>query len=129
MNGSASMSDRRVGQRYLAVFPASLMLPDGRERLAITRDISISGALLLANTSKVRVGDAVSVKLFFSGDAAKGHVKSGRVVREEMLPPGSRPWSRRVAVRFDELLTDREKTLEAEQERSRSIDWIRNNAS
>jgi len=129
MNASASMSDRRVGQRYLAVFPASLVLPDGRERLALTRDISISGALLLANTSKVRVGDAVSVKLFFRDDAAHGQVKSGRVVREEMLPHGSRPWSRRVAVHFDELLTGQEKALEAEQERSRRMEWIRDNAS
>lgn len=129
MNDCASTSERRRGQRYLAVFPAAIELPDGRERLAITRDISISGALLLANTSRVKVGDRVRVKLLFAGDAAEGQVKSARVVREESMPAGSRPWSRRVAVRFDELLEGHERSLEAVQEQSRTIAWIRNAAS
>jgi len=129
MTPSTPTSDRRLGQRYFAVCPASIVLPDGRERLAITRDISISGALLLADTSKVKVGDAVDVKLFFTNDADHGHVTPAHVVREEMLPLGSRPWTRRVAVRFDSLLTGHERSIEVVQERTRSIEWIRNAAS
>ncbi|MBI5531253.1 MAG: PilZ domain-containing protein [Deltaproteobacteria bacterium] len=129
MNPSTPNSDRRLGQRYLAVCPAALVLADGRERLAITRDISISGALLLAATSKLKVGDAVNVKLFFTDTVHDGHETTAHVVREEALPVGSRPWTRRVAVRFDELLTGHEKNLEAVQERTRSIEWIRNATS
>jgi len=63
-------SDRRIGERYLACFPASLERSDGEQRPSIIRDLSESGALLLVRTTKVAVGDEVRLQLYIADDAS-----------------------------------------------------------
>jgi len=99
-------SDRRIGERYLACFPASLERSDGEQRPSIIRDLSESGALLLVRTTKVAVGDEVRLQLYIADDASTFRPATGHVVRVELLAPGDAgPWLRRVAVHFAEALT------------------------
>ncbi len=99
-------SNRRVGERYLACFPAALTRPDGEQRPSIIRDLSESGALLLVRTTKIAVGDEVTLQLYITEDATTFRPAKGKVVRVEDLSPGDAgPWLRRVAVHFDEALT------------------------
>jgi hypothetical protein len=99
-------SNRRIGERYLACFPAALTRPDGEQRPSIIRDLSESGALLLVRTTKIAVGDEVTLQLYITEDAGTFRPAKGKVVRVEDLAPGDAgPWLRRVAVHFDEALT------------------------
>ena len=125
MTDSSPPSERRSGERYLACYPASIVLPDGDERQSMIRDISLSGVLLLVNTGRLKAGDSVQLRLFITQDPLRCCSATGRIVREELLPEGSRPWTRRLAVQFDQLLSEYEADIEAFKERSRAIDWIR----
>lgn len=103
---SVPPSDRRVGERHLACFPAALERPDGEQRPSIIRDLSESGALLLVRTTKLAVGDVVKLQLFIAEDASTFRPATGHVVRVEALAPGDAgPWLRRVGVHFTEPLT------------------------
>jgi c-di-GMP-binding flagellar brake protein YcgR len=125
MADSVPPSERRIGARYLACYPASIVRPDGQERQSLIRDISVSGVLLLVNTAKLIVGDVIQLRLFITSDVSAFHSTSGRVVRVEELPEGSLPWTRRVAVQFDEVLEKYADDIDAFKERSRAIEWIR----
>jgi hypothetical protein len=99
-------SDRRVGERHLACFPAALERPDGEHRPSVIRDLSESGALLLVRTSKIAVGDELKLQLFIAEDASLSRPAVGHVVRIEEITPGDAgPWLLRVAVQFTEPLT------------------------
>jgi hypothetical protein len=100
-------SERRVGVRHFACFPAHIERPDGGKRVAMMHDLSVSGALLVVRAQLV-VGDTVSLQLHVTGDAGSGsRATHARVVRVEPLGPAERAlWSHRVAVQFDEPLTD-----------------------
>jgi hypothetical protein len=103
---SVPPSERRIGERHLACFPAALERPDGEQRPSIIRDLSESGALLLVRTTKIAVGDEVKLQLFIADDATTFRPATGHVVRIEALAPGDAgPWLRRVAVHFTEPLT------------------------
>ena len=107
-------SERRVGERHLACFPAALQRPDGEQRPSIIRDLSESGALLFVRTTKIAVGDVVKLDLFIAEDTATSRPATGRVVRAEALVPGEvGPWLRRVAVQFDAPLTMYAEEIEA----------------
>jgi hypothetical protein len=102
MSDSVPPSNRRVGERYLACFPASLERPDGEQRPSIIRDLSESGALLLVRTTKIAVGDPIKLQLYIADDATTFRMAQAKVVRVEELAPGDAgPWLRRVAVQFD----------------------------
>ena len=58
-----AQSDRRVGQRHLACFPARIEVEGETPQLALTRDLSVSGALILAQ-QRFAVGDNLSLSLF-----------------------------------------------------------------
>ena len=106
MVDSPPPSDRRVGERHLACFPAALERPDGAHRPSIIHDLSESGALLLVRTSKIAVGDEVKLQLYISNDPKTFRPAAGRVVRIEDIPLGDGGlWRSRVAVQFSELLT------------------------
>jgi hypothetical protein len=118
MADSTPPSDRRVGERHLACFPAELERPDGEHRPSIIRDLSQSGALLLVRTTKVAVGDEVRLQLYIAEDATTFRETKARVVRVEQLAPGDAgPWLRRVAVQFDEPLTMYADEIKSFQER------------
>ena len=103
---SLTPSERRLGYRYLSCFPAYLDREGDGTRAAMIHDLSVSGALLLVRTT-LAVGDTVRLRLFIGGDAGESHDVVGRVVRIEKLDdPFAGPWSTRVAVHFDDELTE-----------------------
>jgi len=106
MSDSIPSPDRRLGDRHLACFPASLERPDGTQRASLIRDLSETGVLLLVRTTKVVVGDQVKLQLYIAEDADTHRSAEGKVVRvEEVEAEDAGPWLRRVAVQFDSPLT------------------------
>jgi hypothetical protein len=82
---------------------ATLERPDGEQRPALVHDLSESGALLLARTTKIAVDDEVTVFLHGTDGDKTPRTAMGVIVRVEALSPDdSGPWLRRVAVRFHE---------------------------
>jgi hypothetical protein len=105
---SLTPSERRLGYRHLACFPAYLERDDGGTRASMIHDLSVSGALLLVRAD-MKVGDMVRLKLFIHGDINEARDVTGAIVRVEKLSdPHAGPWSRRIAVHFHEELTDLE---------------------
>jgi len=103
---SMTPSERRLGYRHLACFPAYLERDDGTPRASMIRDLSANGALLLVR-AQMKVGDAVRLKLFIHGDLDESRDVMARVVRVETLEdPLAGPWSLRIAVHFEEELKD-----------------------
>jgi hypothetical protein len=122
MPDSVPPSDRRVGERYFACYPASLIRPDGAQRLSLIHDLSVSGALLLVHTTKLNVGDEVKLELHIAEDWTKFRAVAGRVVRiQKTGPMDSGPWLRRVAVEFDEPLKMAEAEIESFKEQARRL--------
>lgn len=115
-------SERRIGVRHFACFPAHIERTGDAKRTAMMHDLSITGALLVVN-AKLAVGDVVSLQLHVSGDAdARTRSTHARVVRVERLEPAARGiWSHRVAVQFDEPLVDFEPEIMALGERQRQL--------
>ena len=73
-----------------------------------------SGALLVVR-AELAVGDVASLLLHVTGDpSSRTRATHARVVRIEPLEPDERAlWSHRVAVQFDEPLTDFEPEIRA----------------
>jgi hypothetical protein len=95
--------DRRLDARHLACFPASIERVDGEHRVAIIRDLSESGVLLLIRTSKIEVGDKVQLHLYIAEDSETYRSATGHVVRaEELEAAATGPWMLRVAVHFEQ---------------------------
>ncbi len=70
------------------------------------REMSRSGALLLIATTKIVVGEHVTLDLFISDDTSTRRRTHAMVVRvEELKGPERGLWSRKIAVQFDDLLT------------------------
>ena len=110
-------SDRRVAERHLACFPASVERPDGETRSSIIHDLSVSGALLLVRT-ELDVGQVVKLQLHISENVDEVREASGTIVRVVPLADDEiGMWVRKVAVKFDEALTIYEKEIEALRER------------
>ena len=101
----AEAPDRRLDARHLACFPASIERVDGEQRVAIIRDLSESGVLLLIRTTKLEIGDRVVLQLYIAEDSETFRPATGHIVRiEELEPAATGPWMVRVAVHFDEPL-------------------------
>lgn len=98
-------SDRRRAERHLACFPAAVRRPDGAERTAMLRDLSVTGALLLIHT-ELAVGDHVVLELHLSEDLEQTRRATGRVVRVVPLAEDEiGMWLEKVAIEFDGALT------------------------
>jgi hypothetical protein len=121
-NDPLTPSERRIGVRHFACFPAYVERPDGAKRAAMINDLSVSGALLVVRT-KLAVGDSVSLQLYVNGDPdSASRTTRARVVRIEPLAPEAYgPWSHRVAVQFDEDLTDFEPQIKELADRQRKL--------
>jgi len=92
--------DRRSGQRYMACFPGLVVLPDGRKRVAVIRDLSETGVKLLMDLASPAVGDELQLQLHLEKDPEAFCLAQGRVVRVEPVEePGL--WKHCVAVTFD----------------------------
>jgi len=91
--------ERRTSQRVSASLPGQLETAEGKQGIAITRDVSAGGFLLLSRRSHA-VGE--TVKLMLMAHDVEHHV-TGRVVRQEMLAPGeSTLWRTKVAIAVDD---------------------------
>jgi len=115
-------SERRIGVRHFACFPAHIERTGDVKRTAMIHDLSITGALLVVN-ARLAVGDVVSLELHVSGDAdARTRSTHARIVRVEPLEPAARGiWSHRVAVQFGEPLDDFEPEIKELGERQRKL--------
>jgi hypothetical protein len=122
MSDTVPLSNRRVGTRHFACFPASLERPDGEQRTSIIRDLSASGALLLVRTTKIAVDDRVKLELYITDDPTTFRLVTASVVRVEELVPGEAgPWLRRVGVKFDAALSVYAEEIETFRERARRL--------
>jgi hypothetical protein len=98
--------DRRMDERHFACFPAHIQRPGGSTRMALIRDLSVSGALILTR-EKLDVGDEVVLNLYLTDDMDQVRRAPARVVRTEPRE-GDRAevWHHSIAVCFAEPLTD-----------------------
>jgi len=98
--------DRRTVERHFACFPAHIQRPGGGTRMALIRDLSVTGALLLTR-EKLEVGAEVVLNLYLTDDMDQVRSAPGRVVRTEPRE-GDRAevWHHTTAVQFDEPLAD-----------------------
>jgi hypothetical protein len=99
------MSDaenRRIAERHVVYFVAEVLPHDGeRARVAITRDASETGLLLLTR-AHVELGQSVTVRVHLPGDVEERAPVTGRVVRREVLSPHEVDfWKEKVALQFD----------------------------
>ncbi len=90
------MSDERRGSvRYSVYFAGELETGEGKSSIAITRDVSANGLLLLSRRV-LQVGDTVSLQVLWDGEQV---TLRGKVVRQAPLAPGeSDLWRTKVAL-------------------------------
>lgn len=113
-------SERRVDPRHIACFPAHVETTEGAPRSALIRDLSISGALLLTR-ARLRVGDTVKLELHLR-EASAPNTVTARVVREERRPSEMvHPWTKSVAVQFEEPIPELEEDAKALAERQAAL--------
>lgn len=104
--------ERRGSPRHLACFPAHIVRPSGSTRMALIRDLSVSGALLLTR-SRLEVGEEIRLSLYLSDNSDDPRPADARVLRTEPRT-GERAevWHHTVAVQFIEPLSDLEAEIE-----------------
>lgn len=115
-------SERRIGVRHFACFPAHVERPDGVRRAAMIVQLSVSGALLVVRT-RLQVGDPISLQLYVTGEPdSPTRATRARVVRVEALDDKAfGPWSHKIAVQFEDALSDFEGEIKALEERQRRL--------
>ena len=87
--------DRRSSKRLPASLPGQIETAEGKQGIAITRDVSAGGFSLLSRRT-LPVGDTVKLTVVVKGQE---HRVTGRVIRQEMLEPGeSTIWRTKVAI-------------------------------
>jgi hypothetical protein len=91
------VEDRRAAPRQPAYISAALETSQGRSTIAITRDISTKGLLLLTRPA-LQIGEVIKLTVAL-GEAQ--HALSGTVVRVEALEPHEL-WRHKVAIAVDE---------------------------
>ena len=87
------VEDRRAAPRHEAYVSAALETPEGRSTIAITRDMSARGLLILTRLA-VQVGDVVKLRVALDGAE---RTLSGKVVRVESLE-AHELWRQKVAL-------------------------------
>lgn len=94
------MTDERRGSpRITAYYAGELETAEGRHGIAITRDISANGLLVLSRRSHA-VGDTISLSVICDGETLALH---GKVVRLQDLEPGESDLYRcKVALAMDQ---------------------------
>jgi hypothetical protein len=91
--------DRRTSQRLPASLPGQIETSEGKQTIAITRDVSAGGFLMLSRRT-LAVGDTVKLTVVLH---QKEHHVTGRVVRQDRLEPGeSTVWRTKVAIAVDD---------------------------
>ena len=114
-------SDRRVEPRHFACFPAHIQRSGGSLRMALIRDLSVSGALLLTR-QKLDIGETIGLSLYLSEESEKPRIATGHVVRvEARSAEKSEVWLHSVAVHFDEPLADCEAEIKELEQRQAEL--------
>ena len=105
------MSDeRRAGKRHALWVPIEVQQGSDVYMLAVSRNISLSGALVIVGAS-LDVGERVELRIQIPG--GDDRELGGEIVRVEVNeedPDGL--WRYRLAIRFDELVEDLEPAFE-----------------
>lgn len=110
-----------MDERHFACFPAHLKRPGGSLRMALIRDLSVSGALLFTR-ELLHVGDPIQLDLYLADDITLVRTASARVVRVEARSVDrSEVWHHSAAVRFDEPLRDCEAEIKDLAERQEAL--------
>jgi hypothetical protein len=113
-------SERRGDPRHLACFPAHVETDGGQQRTALIRDLSISGALVLTR-AKLDVGDTVRLSLYLK-EGMEPVFTTARVVRHERRSSElAHPWTKAVAVQFDEPMAALEMEAKALAEKQAAL--------
>jgi PilZ domain len=116
----ATPSERRGGFRHLACFPAHVETAQGVPRSALIRDLSVSGALLLTR-ARLAIGDTVKLSLYLR-EGIEPFATTARVVREEKRTSEMvHPWTKAVAVQFDDRIPDLEGEAKALADRQAAL--------
>ncbi len=114
------MSDERRGaRRYVLWIPVQMSSGPDVQILAVSRNISGSGALLIAGAS-LELGERVELVLQLPGSSEERKL-GGEIVRletNEEDPEGL--WRHRIAVRFDEEVGDLEPEFERLESKART---------
>ena len=98
VNASVS-DDRRSSQRLPASLPGQIETAEGKQGIAITRDVSAGGFLLYSRRT-LALGDHVKLTVVLREIE---HHLTGKVVRQEQLAPGeSTIWRHQVAIAVDD---------------------------
>jgi PilZ domain len=98
--------ERRVDERHFACFPAHIQRTGGSTRMALIRDLSVSGALLLTR-ERLAVGDDIRLDLYLREDGEGVRTAAARVLRVEPRGEGlDEVWHHTVAVQFADPLGD-----------------------
>ncbi len=114
-------SDRRTDERHFACFPAHIQRPGGSLRMALIRDLSVSGTLLLTR-QRLEVGETIGLSLYLNEDSDQARPAIGHVVRvEPRSPEKSEVWHHSVAVQFAAPLADCEAEIRAIAERQAEL--------
>src|SRR6185437_7336028 len=112
--------DRRIDARHLACFPAYVEVVEGVQRSALIRDLSVSGALLLTR-ARLAIGDTVKLSLHLR-EGLPPRAITARVVREEKRPSEMvHPWTKSIAVCFDEPIPELEEEAKALADRQAAL--------
>ena len=113
-------SDRRSEPRQLTCIPAHVESTRASPLIALIRDVSVTGALLLTRCRLER-GERLKLNLYMTGNAKEGRPTRGRVARCERRS-GDRAdvWPWEVGVRFDEPISQYADEIKALTERQAS---------
>jgi PilZ domain len=91
--------DRRSSQRLPASLPGQIETAEGKQGIAITRDVSAGGFQLFSRRT-LAVGEVVKLTVVLR---SVEHHLTGRVIRQEVLAPGeSQIWRTKVAIAVDD---------------------------
>jgi hypothetical protein len=114
-------AERRTDERHFACFPAHIQRPGGSTRMALIRDLSVSGALLLTR-ERLAVGAAVILNLYLTDDMDQARPVAARVVRVEALDgEKAEVWHHSAAVQFEEPLQDCEEAIKEIADRQAAL--------
>ncbi|MFT3764394.1 MAG: PilZ domain-containing protein [Minicystis sp.] len=114
-------SERRTDERHFACFPAHIQRSGGSTRMALIRDLSVSGALLLTR-EKLAVGDEILLNLYLHEDVSQVRRAVAHVVRvEPRTGDRAEVWHHSTAVQFVEPLSDCEAEIREIAERQEAL--------
>jgi hypothetical protein len=111
--------ERRTAKRYVLWIPLQLESGPETKMLAVSRNISWSGALMIAGAS-LDIGEKVTLRVQVPGTDVDKTV-AGEIVRVEANeedPDGL--WRYRIAVKFDEDVPELEPAFEKLAEKTRA---------